>query len=247
MAIASTAPVNGAVQSPPTPPSASSASASPQSTSSSAESPASNTASNGNNTSIHQKGRAKISVWGNDVWQRIDHAVDQEVKRTRIGKRFLKTTAVPSKTTSVPTDSYVVSAANPVLSVDEGTTTSICEYYVEFEMTPQQVDQEEGDFKTLGHSTAVTLATKAANTIAQGEDTMIFQGRDGLTAGNVNNIPTGSTLFTQDFVLTLNGNQPADTGLLNFPVGAVTPGAGPSTPEGTNPIPVVPVPPLGGN
>lgn len=98
MAIASTAPVIGAVQSPP-PPAPSSASTSPQSTGSSAESSASNTASNGNNTSIHQKGRAKVSVWGSDVWQRIDQAVDQEVKRTRIGKRFLKTTAVPPKTT----------------------------------------------------------------------------------------------------------------------------------------------------
>jgi uncharacterized linocin/CFP29 family protein len=200
-----------------------------------------------NNTSIHKKGRAKVSVWGDDVWSRIDQAVEHEVKRTRTGKRFLKTTTVPPKTTSVPSDSYVLSTPpNPLLSVDESATTAICEYYVEFEMTPQQVDQEEGDFKTLGHSTAVTLATKAANTLAQAEDTIIFQGQNALNTQSVNGLPVGSTLFTQDYVLSLNGNEPVDTGLLNFAVGTVVPGAGPLTPQGSPQIPVVTVNPLGG-
>jgi uncharacterized linocin/CFP29 family protein len=239
-----TAPVNGTVQSPSAPPSSSSAPTPSHSTGSPVET---STASNGNNVSIHQKGRAKITAWDEHVWKRIDQAVEHEVKRTRIGKRFLKTTSVPPKTTSVPSDSYVVSPANPILSVDEGASTAICEYYVAFEMTPQQVDQEEGDFRTLGHSTAVTLATKAANTLSLAEDTIIFQGLNGLTPGNTNNLPIGSTLFTQSFVLALNGNAPVDTGLLNFPVKGVTPGAGPSTPPGTNPIPVVTVNPLPGD
>jgi uncharacterized linocin/CFP29 family protein len=197
----------------------------------------SSTGGDDSSKSMHQKGRSKIP-WSKDVWDRIDQAVDMEVKRTRIGARFLPKRAVPPKTTSVPTDSYSLNgavagaAAAAILTVDEGATTRVNEYFVEFELTPQQVDQEEGDFKTLGHSTAVTLATKAANTLAQAEDVIIFQGQNGIT---------GSTLFTKGLVAQLGGNEPADTGLLNFPIGAAAPGAGPLTPAPPN-ITVIPVP-----
>ena len=144
------------------------------------------------NKSLHQKGRSKIP-WSKDVWDRIDQAVEMEVKRTRVGARFLPKRSVPPKTTSVPTDAYSfgppAGGGNPLLTVDEGSTTRLNEYYVEFELTPQQVDQEEGDFKQLGHSTAVTLATKAANTLAQAEDLIIFQGQNAITA---------ATLFTKN-------------------------------------------------
>jgi encapsulating protein for peroxidase len=183
--------------------------------------------------SLHQKGRSKIP-WSKDVWDRIDQAVTTEVKRTRIGGRFLPVRPVPPKTTSVPTDSYSAIAGN-IFSVDEGATVRLNEYYVEFELTPQQVDQEEGDFKQLGHSTAVTLATKAANMLALAEDLIIFQGQNAIA---------GAVPFTANLVQTLGGNQPADTGLLNFPIGGAVPGAGPLTLAPAAPIVVVPVPPL---
>ena len=188
--------------------------------------------------SLHQKGRSKIP-WSKDVWDRIDQAVATEIKRTRIGARFLPLRPVPPKTTSVPTDSYRTNPAaagvGGILSVDEGATTRLCEYYVEFELTPQQVDQEEGDFKQLGHSTAVTLATKAANVLALAEDLIVFQGQNAIA---------GALPFTSNLVQTLGGNQPVDTGLLNFPVGGVAPGAGPLTVPPAAPITVVRVPPL---
>jgi hypothetical protein len=117
--------------------------------------------------------------------------------------------------------------------VDEGATTRLNESYVEFEVTPQQVDQEEGDFKTLGHSTAVTLATKAANTLAQVEDLIIFQGVNAINHADP---------FTS--FLVLNQGSPADTGLLNQqinPVPGVAPAlVGPLSP----PVIVVQVQPL---
>jgi uncharacterized linocin/CFP29 family protein len=172
----------------------------------------------GNSQSLHQKGRSKIP-WSKDVWDRIDAAVVMEVKRTRIAGRFLPIRQVPPKTTSVPTDSYSFAAggapgAGAIFSVDEGATIRLNEYYVEFELTPQQVDQEEGDFKNLGHSTAVTLATKAANILAQAEDLIVFQGQNAIT---------GAGVFKSGQVQTLGGNQPQDTGLLNFPVGVAPP------------------------
>jgi uncharacterized linocin/CFP29 family protein len=187
--------------------------------------------------SIHERGRSKIP-WSKDVWHRIDHAVATEVKRTRIGARFLEKKQVPPKTTSVPTDSYT--AVGGIYSVDEGATTALCEYYVPFEMTAQQVDQEEGDFRDLGHSTAVTLATKAANTLALAEDLIIFQGQNAINGA------TGATLFTSGLVQTLANNMPADTGMLNFPIGGTAPGAGPLTPPPMPPITVVTVNPLKG-
>jgi uncharacterized linocin/CFP29 family protein len=193
--------------------------------------------SDGNSQSMHQKGRSKIP-WSKDVWDRIDAAVAMEVKRTRIAGRFLPIRPVPPKTTSVPTDSYGFTAgaagAGGIFSVDEGATVRLNEYYVEFELTPQQVDQEEGDFKNLGHSTAVTLATKAANILAQAEDLIVFQGQNATAAGP----------FASGQVQMLAANQPLDTGLLNFPLRAAAPGAGPLTVPPAPLIAVVAVPPL---
>jgi len=190
-----------------------------------------------NHKSLHEKGRGKIP-WSKEVWERIDKAVELEMKRTRIGARFLAKRQVPPKTTSVPTDSYssnIGPGGTPVLSVDEGATTRINEYYVEFELTPQQVDQEEGEFKQLGHSTAVTLATKAANTLAQAEDLIIFQG--------VNAINTAAPFVNS---IVLNQGVPADTGLLDQAIippragGAAAGAVGPLAP----PVPVIQVNPL---
>jgi uncharacterized linocin/CFP29 family protein len=197
---------------------------------------AANGAANG--TSLHQKGRSKIP-WSKEVWDRIDQAVAMEIKRTRIGGRFLPMRSVPPKTTSVPTDSYQITAGGAgvggILNVDEGATLRLNEYYVEFELTPQQVDQEEGDFKQLGHSTAVTLATKAANVLALAEDLIIFQGQNAIT---------GAVPFTSNLVQGLGGNKPVDTGLLNFPVGGKGPGMGPLTVAPAPAVTVVPVNPL---
>ncbi len=187
--------------------------------------------------SLHQKGRGKIA-WSKEVWERIDQAVEMEAKRTRVGARFLPKRHVPPKTTSVPTDAYslsVINGAKPILTVDEGATTRLNEYFVEFLLTPQQVHQEEGDFQQLGHSTAVTLAVKAANTLSQAEDFIIFQGQNAIR---------GTNLFKTSLVLTLSGNAPADTGLLNFPVDGNAPGAGPLTPVGVPEIIVETVTPL---
>lgn len=196
----------------------------------------SSSASDDSSKSLHQKGRGKIP-WSKEVWDRIDQAVEMEVKRTRVGARFLPKRPVPPKTTSVPTDAYTTitpDGGTPVLTVDEGATLRLNEYYVEFELTPQQVDQEEGDFKSLGHSTAVTLATKAANTLAQAEDLVIFQGSNALSAV----AGVGSSLFTGNLVLMLNPTGLTDTGLLAFPAGTAAPAGGVTN--------IVPVAELGG-
>ena len=173
--------------------------------------------------SIHHEGRKKLP-WGPEVWERIDKAVEMEMKRTRIGTRFLPVRRVTPKTLTVPTDAYT--SPGGVFQVDEGAATRVITLASSFQMTAQQIAQEAANIKELGHSTAVTLATRAANVLAQGEDTVIFQGANAL----------GTPLFAVPGGLITMQGTPSDTGLLNLPVGAAA--AGPLAP----PVVVLPVP-----
>src|SRR5215471_9381899 len=166
-------------------------------------------------------GRDKVH-WTTDIWDRIDKAVHDEVIRTRVGEQFMPIIPVEKKSTSVPTDSITPPTRDaPTLTVDEGATTRLNEFWVEFALTPQQVDHETGDIMELGHSTAVTLATRAANLLSQAEDLVIFQGQNAINS---------NTLFQSGIVL--NRGVPADTGLLDLP-----PGTPPLPPAQVIPVP----------
>jgi uncharacterized linocin/CFP29 family protein len=156
-------------------------------------------------TVMMNNGRDKVH-WSKEVWERIDRAVYHEAMRTLVGPKFLPLHPVEPKTTTVPSDLVIApDGANNAgtLTVDEGATTRLIEIWVEFALTPQQVDHETGDPGELGYSTAVTLATRAANILSQAEDVLIFQGRDALTSNN---------LFGS---LVRHRGEPADEGLLN--------------------------------
>jgi len=86
------------------------------------------------------------------------------------------------------------------LGVDETATTPLVEILADFKLTAQQVDREEELM------TAVTLATRAANLIAQAEDVLIFQGQAAVEG------PQQHPLFRDGKVRLLSGN--AGTGLL---------------------------------
>jgi hypothetical protein len=156
-------------------------------------------------------GRDKID-WGPEVWKRIDAAVKEEITRSRVAAKFLPTVHVPAKATTVPAD--VVSPtliegqqAQGALSVDETATTRVNEFWVEFALTPAQVEEEahaaqadhhhpdgghahQAQHGHHGHgahpthnghaSTGVSLATRAANVLAQVEDFIIFNGQNAL-------------------------------------------------------------------
>jgi uncharacterized linocin/CFP29 family protein len=164
-------------------------------------------------------GRDKIH-WSKDVWDRIDKAVHVEMMRTRVAQKFLPIRPVFPRTTSVPSDFIQAPAQNdPTFTVDEGATTRLNEYWVEFSLTPQQVDHETGDMMELGHSTAVTLATRAANILAQAEDLVIFQGANALPAA-LFNPPAPGVGVQPPPPSVFNRGAPLDTGLLDLPLGA---------------------------
>ena len=164
-------------------------------------------------------GRDKIH-WSKEVWDRIDKAVHTEMMRTRVGQKFLPIRPVFPRTTSVPSDFIgTPTQANPTFTVDEGETTRLNEFWVEFSLTPQQVDHETGDLMELGHSTALTLATRAANILAQAEDAVIFQGSNAFPQPSLFNPPAPAAGAAPTPPSVLNRGTPTDAGLLDLPIG----------------------------
>src|SRR5271166_3083644 len=155
-------------------------------------------------------GRDKID-WPHEVWSRIDAAVREEIMRARVAAKFLPTVHVPAKSTTVPADVIAtLSTSTPfapgspagALAVDEWATTKVNEFWVEFVLTPAQIEEEAAAVHPASHhqhspnhqhhinhhnhhahaSTGITLATRAANILAQVEDTVLFQGQNAFAA-----------------------------------------------------------------
>ncbi len=143
-----------------------------------------------------QLGRSNLD-WSQDTWDSIDKAVHDEMKRIMVARTFMPIFPTTADAKTVPADT--IDTSDPeTLSVQEGDFISIFEIAVGFALTQQQVNTE-GDI-----TTAVTLATRAANLLAQAEDILIFQGDRGLK----NNV-----LFTSNRVR--HRNNSFGTGLLD--------------------------------
>lgn len=162
---------------------------------------------------IMKKDREKLP-WSEEVWSRIDQAVYDECKRTKVAAKFLPLHGpLSSGTMTVPSDTILSNgfgAPAPgdknILSIDEGAMRPLVELITEFTLTPQQVEREEW----LG--TAVTLATRAANQLSQAEDVIIFQGQSAVDGIDGPRHP----LFSSGKVSTRSG--PANRGLVNTPL-----------------------------
>jgi uncharacterized linocin/CFP29 family protein len=159
-------------------------------------------------------GREKLD-WSQDIWNRIDQAVHDECQRTKVAAKFLPMYGPisPGETTVL---SDRVELDGQTLSVNETAITPIVEIVAEFKLTLQQVGREQELM------TAVTLATRAANLLAQAEDLLIFQGQA---------VTKTHSLFTNKKVRLISGD--AGVGLVNAP----------SSPQQIVPVPRIPPPP----
>jgi hypothetical protein len=94
--------------------------------------------------------------WSDGVWKALDHAVFEEMTRTRVGAKFLPLVHATKKQATVEADVVIVpptaaaaanagSAFDPALSVDESQSNSIQEYWTEFRLSMAQVQAEAGD------------------------------------------------------------------------------------------------------
>jgi uncharacterized linocin/CFP29 family protein len=110
-------------------------------------------------------GRDKLP-WTQEVWDRMDQAVHAEAQRAKVAAKFLPLHGPIGEALTVPADTIDPGE----MTVEEGAVTPVVEMWVEFRLTKPQVEGEE-ELKT-----AVTLATRATNLLAQAEDLLIFQG-----------------------------------------------------------------------
>jgi hypothetical protein len=212
-------------------------------------------ASQRDGASIAHRGREKLH-WSKEVWDCLDAAVRRECKRTRVAAKFLPIHKVAEHTTTVPADVVIEpptsatstprwsanSAPPPTVTtdiVDEGADIRLIEFWVEFSLTPQQVEHEANtdhshhlhgqehddhtrvpghhpnerdshghEHNSAGHSTVVTLATRAANVLAQAEDMIVFNGYGAFS----------TPLFSNANVRWRPNGLPNDLGMLDVPV-----------------------------
>jgi uncharacterized linocin/CFP29 family protein len=113
-------------------------------------------------------GRDRLN-WTQDVWKKIDDAVHDEFQRTAVAAKFIPLYGPVADALTVASDIIDLDT----MTVDEVAVTPLLELSVEFGLTRQQVAGE------AQLSTSVTLATRAANLLSQGEDLSIFRGDEG--------------------------------------------------------------------
>ena len=140
-------------------------------------------------------GREQPATWNEEIWNRIDMAVEQEGQRAEVASKFLPMHGpVPSGELTYPADTVITGQP---LTIDENATVKFTELTVQFCLTEQQVQRERpGDLMT-----AVTLATRATNLLKQGKDIAIFQGQSAVERGE-----TQHPLFKDEKVLLKSGD-----------------------------------------
>ncbi len=114
-------------------------------------------------------GRERLD-WGADIWKRIDDAVHDEFQRTSVAAKFIPLYGPVGDALTVPADKI----DSETMTVNEVAVTALLELSVEFRLTRQQAAGE------AQLSTALTLATRAANLLSLGEDVAIFRGDEGI-------------------------------------------------------------------
>lgn len=138
--------------------------------------------------------------WRQETWSDIHQAVQHEAFRVEIASKFLPLYGPMPEALTVTSDTIVVGPDEPFLLVDEAATYPLVEIWVDFTLTPQQVEDE------MNLMTARTLAIRATNYLSLGKDSLIFQGQS---------VTPADPLFTENRVRFRSG--PAGPGLLNAP------------------------------
>jgi uncharacterized linocin/CFP29 family protein len=110
-------------------------------------------------------GREQVQ-WSEAVWKALDEAVHDEFHRTAVGLKFIPFRGQQDNAMTVPSDVIDLES----MTVGEADVTALVELGIDFGLTRQQTASEEQ------HSTGVTLATRAANLLAQAEDLVLFLG-----------------------------------------------------------------------
>lgn len=132
--------------------------------------------------------------WTDEMWDHMDRLVRYEEEMAGLASAFLPMIGPRHKALTV--DSDLILTDQTELRIDEAATFPLIETWVEFALTPQQVEREAATM------TACTLSGRAANILTQAQDLLIFQGDAAIKK---------NPLFTQTLVRQRSG--PAGSGL----------------------------------
>jgi uncharacterized linocin/CFP29 family protein len=110
-------------------------------------------------------GREQVE-WNDAVWKALDDAVHDEFHRSAVALKFVPFHGQVDHAMTVQADIIDLNT----MTVDEAAVSPLVEFGIDFGLTRQQTASEEQN------QTGVTLATRAANMLAQAEDLAIFLG-----------------------------------------------------------------------
>ncbi len=102
--------------------------------------------------------------WSDEVWESVDQAVHDEIMRSRMASKFLPQVYVHKKKVNVDSDAVVLptSPTDQALSVDETQTTRIQEYWIQFKLSPAQMEAEGSYDAELTNPVASATAQPSA-------------------------------------------------------------------------------------
>jgi uncharacterized linocin/CFP29 family protein len=120
--------------------------------------------------------------WSQDPFKSVNVSVDAEAKRTAVGAKFLPPYGPVSSSAPVQADIITIDNTNKTLSINQAVTTPIVDIRAQFTLTQMQYDEDK-------LTAALTLATRAANLLAQAQDLVFFLGGDAQKADFFKNNP----------------------------------------------------------
>ncbi|MEM9595200.1 MAG: family 1 encapsulin nanocompartment shell protein [Acidobacteriota bacterium] len=166
--------------------------------------------------------------WPELLWRTLDGAVADEMRAVGVARRHLPIRGVADEARTIPSQGIVEraepegsltdgeAAAGPALAIDEAPVTPLLEIWTEFVLTRQQAQREE-EF-----GTALTLARRGANLLAQAEDALVLRGTEAS-----DDVP----LLASGLVRRRRG--PSKVGLLSAPLATAEPLAVPELEPGS--------------
>jgi uncharacterized linocin/CFP29 family protein len=139
-------------------------------------------------------------------WTPVLPAVQTEAKHTAVASKFLPPYGPTSNDKPVSSEIITIDNPNKTLFINLGKTTPIVEVRAQFTLVP---DQYQDSLMT----DAVTLATRAANYLAQAKDLIVFLGGKAKTADFFKNNPVFNGSVAIPFPDDLDGlaSEPAHT------------------------------------
>src|SRR5258708_39719796 len=106
--------------------------------------------------------QAEVIDWTKEPFKPVNDAVAAEAKQIAVGRMFLPAYGpIPENSTTVPSDIVIIDST--AMAINDVVTTPVIEVDVVFTLTQQQYDEAHLD-------SAMTLATRAAQLLAQAQD-----------------------------------------------------------------------------